>query len=103
MDDLIVQRTAQQDASGWACQHALAVVSNLTVEAWACGYSIRDEGATIATEMVETPLGRRRPVSVSVAHADQRWVKFGGRFSVNAFMPSVWSSVAKAEWKSLRS
>ena len=29
--------------------------------------------------------------------------KFGGRFSVNAFMPSVWSSVAKAEWKSLRS
>ena len=23
-------------------------------------------------------------------------VKFGGRFSVNAFMPSVWSSVAKA-------
>ena len=53
LDDLIVQRTAQQDASGWACQHALAVVSNLTVETWACGYSIRDEGATIATEIVE--------------------------------------------------
>src|ERR1700752_991211 len=32
-----------------------------------------------------------------------RCVKFGGRFSVNAFMPSVWSSVANAEWKSLRS
>ncbi len=32
-----------------------------------------------------------------------RCVKFGGRFSVNAFMPSVWSSVAKAEWNSLRS
>jgi hypothetical protein len=53
MDDLIVQRTAQQDAHGWACQHALAVVSNLTVEAWACGYSVRDEGATIATQIVE--------------------------------------------------
>ena len=32
-----------------------------------------------------------------------RCAKFGGRFSVNAFMPSVWSSVAKAEWKSRRS
>jgi hypothetical protein len=28
------------------------VVSNVIVEAWACGYSIRDEAATIATEMV---------------------------------------------------
>ncbi len=51
-DDLITQTTTQEDSDGWACQHALSVVSNLTVEAWACGYSIRDEAATIATEMI---------------------------------------------------
>jgi hypothetical protein len=51
-DTLITQMTAQQDADGWACQHALSVVSNLTVEAWACGYSITDEAATIANDMI---------------------------------------------------
>jgi PknH-like extracellular domain len=51
-DTLITQLTTQKDADGWACQHALSVVSNLTVEAWACGYSIADEAATIATDMV---------------------------------------------------
>ena len=51
-DTLITQVTTQQDADGWACQHALSVVSNLTVEAWACGYSIGDEAAVIATDMV---------------------------------------------------
>ncbi len=51
-DALITQLTTQEDADGWACQHALSVVSNVTVEAWACGYSIRDEAATIANDMV---------------------------------------------------
>ena len=51
-DTLITQLTTQEDADGWACQHALSVVSNLTVEAWACGYSITDEAATIAGDMV---------------------------------------------------
>jgi hypothetical protein len=51
-DTLITQRTTQEGADGWACQHALSVVSNLTVEAWACGYSITDEAAEIADEMV---------------------------------------------------
>jgi hypothetical protein len=51
-DTLITQMTAQEDADGWACQHALSVVSNATVEAWACGYSIKDEAATIANDMV---------------------------------------------------
>jgi PknH-like extracellular domain len=51
-DTLITQMTAQEDADGWACQHALSVVSNLTVEAWACGYSITDEAATIANDMI---------------------------------------------------
>jgi hypothetical protein len=51
-DNLITQMTAQEDAEGWACQHALSAVSNLTVEAWACGYAIKDEAATIANEMI---------------------------------------------------
>jgi hypothetical protein len=51
-DTLITQMTTQEDAEGWACQHGLSVVSNVTVEAWACGYSIKDEAATITTEMV---------------------------------------------------
>lgn len=51
-DTVITQRTTQEDAEGWACQHVLSVVSNLTVEAWACGYSIKDEAATMADEMI---------------------------------------------------
>jgi hypothetical protein len=51
-DNLITQMTAQENAEGWACQHALSAVSNLTVEAWACGYAIKDEAATIANEMI---------------------------------------------------
>jgi outer membrane murein-binding lipoprotein Lpp len=51
-DTLITQMTAQEDAEGWACQHALSVVSNLTVEAWACGYTIKDEAVTIANDMI---------------------------------------------------
>lgn len=51
-DALITQLTTQDDADGWACQHALAVASNLTVETWACGYTITDEAETIAREML---------------------------------------------------
>jgi hypothetical protein len=51
-DALITQLTAQQETGGWQCQHALSLVSNVAVEAWACGYSITDEAATIANEMV---------------------------------------------------
>jgi outer membrane murein-binding lipoprotein Lpp len=51
-DTVITQMTAQEDADGWACQHALSVVSNLTVEAWACSYDVKDEAATIANDMV---------------------------------------------------
>lgn len=52
-DTLITQMTTQEGADGWACQHALSVVSNLTVEAWACGYSITDEAAAIADAMIQ--------------------------------------------------
>lgn len=51
-DAMITQLTTQEDADGWACQHALGLVSNVTVEAWACGYDIKDEAASIATDMV---------------------------------------------------
>lgn len=51
-DTTITQLTTQEDADGWACQHALSVVSNVIVEAWACGYRIKDEAATIADEIV---------------------------------------------------
>jgi outer membrane murein-binding lipoprotein Lpp len=51
-NSLISQPTAQEDAGGWACQHALSVVSNVTVEAWACSYDVKDEAATIANDMV---------------------------------------------------
>ena len=51
-DTMITQASAQEDADGWGCQHALSVVSNLTVEAWACSYDVADEAATIATEMI---------------------------------------------------
>ncbi len=51
-DTLITQMTAQEDAEGWGCQHAMSVVSNVIVEAWACGYTIKDEAALIATDMV---------------------------------------------------
>lgn len=49
---MITQVTTQLDADGWACQHALSTASNLTVEAWACSYSIGDEAATIAQDML---------------------------------------------------
>lgn len=52
-DQLITQMTRQEGADGWACQHALSFVSNLTVEAWACGYSITNEAADIANAMIE--------------------------------------------------
>ncbi|MGE2719684.1 sensor domain-containing protein [Mycolicibacterium celeriflavum] len=49
---LMTQVTTQEDADGWACQHALSTASNLTVEAWACSYAIGDEAATIAMDML---------------------------------------------------
>lgn len=51
-EGIIAQISTQEDAGGWACQHALAVVSNLTVETWACGFEITHEAVAIADEMV---------------------------------------------------
>ncbi len=56
-DTMIAQTASQDDANGWACQHALSLVSNVTVEAWACGYSISDEAAQIVDVMIENAVG----------------------------------------------
>ncbi len=50
-DSLITQVTSQKDAAGWACQHALSPVSNITVEVWACSYSPGDEAAAIVNDV----------------------------------------------------
>ncbi|MGU3499709.1 sensor domain-containing protein [Mycobacterium sp. C31M] len=52
-DTVLTQITAQDDANGWECQHALSFVSNVTVEVWACSYGAGDEAAEIAAKMVE--------------------------------------------------
>lgn len=52
-DQVITQRTTQEDAGGWECQHAMSYVSNVTVEAWACSYGIHDEAASIVATMVD--------------------------------------------------
>jgi hypothetical protein len=50
-DDVLTQTSAQEASAGWACQHALSAVSNVVVEAWACGYAVEDQAVTLVTEM----------------------------------------------------
>ncbi|MCH9707999.1 MAG: sensor domain-containing protein [Actinomycetia bacterium] len=57
-DTMITQMASQEDAGGWACQHTLSLVSNLTVEVWACGYSIFDDSVQIASAMIENAAGQ---------------------------------------------
>lgn len=52
-DAMITQDSEQQNANGWACQHAMGVVSNLVSEAFACGYSVSDEGEQIVTKILQ--------------------------------------------------
>jgi PknH-like extracellular domain len=51
-DGLITQMATQEDADGWGCQHALAAASNLTVETWVCAYSVGEEAATMAIDII---------------------------------------------------
>jgi PknH-like extracellular domain len=51
-DGLLTQVATQEDVDGWGCQHALSVVSNMTVETWACAYRPGDEAATMAIDIV---------------------------------------------------
>ncbi len=57
-DTMISQLANQEDAEGWACQHALSLVSNLTVETWACGYAITDEAVQMARAMIDNATDR---------------------------------------------
>ncbi|MBV9088852.1 MAG: sensor domain-containing protein [Mycobacteriaceae bacterium] len=49
---MITQDSEQQDANGWACQHAMGVVANLVSEAFACGYSVSDEAQRIVARIL---------------------------------------------------
>jgi hypothetical protein len=51
-DGLITQLAMQEDADGWGCQHAMAAVSNMTAETWTCAYSLSDDAATMAVDIV---------------------------------------------------
>lgn len=57
-DRLLTQTSEQEDANGWGCQHALSLVSNVIVEAWACSYAIGVEATTIATDIVANAAGQ---------------------------------------------
>jgi hypothetical protein len=52
-DDLLTQVTTQEDSGGWECQHALSLVSNVTVETWACAFGIKDQAVEMAKEMIK--------------------------------------------------
>lgn len=49
--DLIKQTTTREGTDGWACQHAMSPVSNMSLEAKVCGYQIRDQAATIVNRL----------------------------------------------------
>ncbi|MGW4100132.1 sensor domain-containing protein [Mycobacterium sp. NPDC004974] len=48
----ISQMSTPEDARSGGCHHAMSVVSNVVVEAWACSDSVVDEGTAITGEMV---------------------------------------------------
>jgi hypothetical protein len=50
---MITQNSSQEDSNGWACQHALGVVSNVITQGFACGYDISDEAEQIVTEIID--------------------------------------------------
>lgn len=51
-DDLIKQTSTREGTDGWACQHALSVVSAMSVEAKVCGHDVQDQAATIVDKLV---------------------------------------------------
>lgn len=56
--DVITQVISQEDSEGWECQHAMTSVANVTVEAMACAFGIRDEAVAIVHAIVENAAGR---------------------------------------------
>lgn len=57
-DGMIVQMANQEDADGWGCQHALAAVSNMTAETWACAYGVGDEAAAMVVGITDKAADR---------------------------------------------
>jgi PknH-like protein len=57
-DGMIVQMANQEDADGWGCQHALAAVSNMTAETWACAYGAGDEAAAMVVGITDKAADR---------------------------------------------
>lgn len=51
---LLTQFSTEQQQPEWPCDHALAVVSNLVIETWACGVGITNQAATLALHMAAT-------------------------------------------------
>jgi hypothetical protein len=51
-DDLITQVIMQEESGGWECQHVLAVVSNTTIETFACANGIGDQAVEIAQALI---------------------------------------------------
>ncbi|MDO3640148.1 sensor domain-containing protein [Mycolicibacterium arseniciresistens] len=49
---ILAQTSSQEDSGGWSCQHAISAVSNVVVEAWACGYTISDQAVDVATALI---------------------------------------------------
>jgi PknH-like extracellular domain len=52
-DSIITQDSSQEGANGWACQHALGVVSNLIAESFACGFGVSDEADQIVNQIMD--------------------------------------------------
>jgi predicted small secreted protein len=52
-DSIITQDSSQEEANGWACQHAMGVVSNLIAESFACGYRVSDEAEQIVKQIMD--------------------------------------------------
>jgi hypothetical protein len=52
-DNIITQNSSQEDSNGWACQHAMGLVSNVNIESFACSYNVSDEAQQIVTKIME--------------------------------------------------
>ena len=52
-ESVITQVSSQEKSAGWACQHAMGVVSNVVAEGFACGYSVSDDAEQIVTTIIK--------------------------------------------------
>lgn len=52
-DTTISQSAVQLDSEGWTCQHAMSAVSDVIIEASACGLTLDDEAVTIVEALAK--------------------------------------------------